>query len=40
MKHSRISEEKFKELMFATGNLTQDIGTNVIGVEAVEAGLD
>lgn len=38
-KHSHISEEKFKDLMFAKGNLTRDIGTNVIGVEAVDTGL-
>jgi ATP-dependent protease ClpP protease subunit len=38
-KHSHITEEKFKDLMFAKGNLTRDIGTNVIGVEAVDMGL-
>ncbi|SDQ59353.1 ATP-dependent Clp protease proteolytic subunit ClpP [Virgibacillus subterraneus] len=37
--HSNIKEEKFKELMFAKGNLTRDIGTNVIGDNAVEYGL-
>ncbi len=37
--HSNIKEEKFKELMFAKGNLTRDIGTNVIGDDAVEYGL-
>ncbi|MBM7837704.1 ATP-dependent protease ClpP protease subunit [Alkalihalobacillus xiaoxiensis] len=37
--HSGISEEKFKELMFSKGNLTRDIGTNVIGTDAVEYGL-
>lgn len=37
--HSDIKEEKFKELMFAKGNLTRDIGTNVIGDDAVEHGL-
>lgn len=37
--HSNIKEEKFKELMFAKGNLTRDIGTNVIGDNAVEHGL-
>ncbi|UJL47982.1 ClpP family protease [Virgibacillus sp. NKC19-16] len=37
--HSNIKEEKFKELMFAKGNLTRDIGTNVIGTDAVEYGL-
>lgn len=39
VKHSNIKEEKFKDLMFAKGNLTRDIGTNVIGKEAVEYGL-
>lgn len=38
-KHSKISEEKFKDLMFARGNLTRDIGTNVIGADAVKYGL-
>jgi len=34
--HSKINEETFKDLMFARGNLTRDIGTNLIGEEAVE----
>lgn len=38
-KHSQITEDDFKDLMFAKGNLTRDIGTNVIGVEAVNSGL-
>jgi ATP-dependent protease ClpP protease subunit len=38
-KHSNISEEKFRELMFTTGELTRDIGTTVIGSEAVKYGL-
>ncbi|MDN4523398.1 ClpP family protease [Fictibacillus fluitans] len=37
--HSDITEEKFKELMFSKGNLTRDIGTNVIGKDAVNDGL-
>ncbi|MFD2925578.1 ClpP family protease [Halobacillus naozhouensis] len=37
--HSDIEEEKFKELMFAKGNLTRDIGTNVVGQQAVDSGL-
>src|SRR5699024_8308775 len=37
--HYNIKEEKFKELMFAKGNLTRDIGTNVVGEDAVEYGL-
>ncbi|ANB60950.1 ClpP family protease [Anoxybacteroides amylolyticum] len=38
-KHSKITEEKFKELMFSKGNLTRDIGTNVVGTDAVQYGL-
>jgi len=38
-KHSKIKEEVFKDLMFAKGNLTRDIGTNVIGTDAVKYGL-
>ncbi|MBY0120636.1 ClpP family protease [Bacillus sp. S/N-304-OC-R1] len=38
-KNSNITEEYFKELMFAKGNLTRDIGTNVVGKDAVECGL-
>ncbi|WP_238358101.1 ClpP family protease [Cohnella zeiphila] len=37
--HSNISEALFKDLMFRTGELTRDIGTNVIGMEAVRHGL-
>jgi ATP-dependent protease ClpP protease subunit len=37
--HSRVTEEKFKELMFTTGELTRDIGTTVIGNDAVKYGL-
>jgi ATP-dependent protease ClpP protease subunit len=39
IKHSNITEETFKDLMFAKGNLTRDIGTNVIGEDAVKYGL-
>ncbi|WP_430785837.1 ClpP family protease [Virgibacillus flavescens] len=39
MDHSKIKEEKFKELMFARGNLTRDIGSNVVGADAVSYGL-
>ncbi|WP_019532595.1 ATP-dependent Clp protease proteolytic subunit [Paenibacillus ginsengihumi] len=39
MSHSRISEDKLKELMFKTGELTRDIGTTVIGPDAVRFGL-
>ncbi|WP_203362460.1 ClpP family protease [Bacillus sp. REN10] len=38
-KHSSIQEETFKDLMFAKGNLTRDIGTNVVGEDAVSCGL-
>jgi ATP-dependent protease ClpP protease subunit len=39
IKHSKVTEETFKDLMFAKGNLTRDIGTNVIGIDAVKHGL-
>lgn len=39
VKHSNIKEEKFKDLMFDKGNLTRDIGTNVVGTDAVAYGL-
>ncbi|WP_425387450.1 ClpP family protease [Desulfovirgula thermocuniculi] len=38
-RHSRISEESFRDLMFRTGELARDIGTVLIGREAVEKGL-
>ncbi|MED1474405.1 ATP-dependent Clp protease proteolytic subunit [Bacillus pseudomycoides] len=38
-KYSKVTEDRFKELMFAKGNLTRDIGTNVIGIDAVKYGL-
>ncbi|MCR8642131.1 ClpP family protease [Paenibacillus sp. N1-5-1-14] len=38
-KHSNISESTFKDLMFKTGELTRDIGTTVIGADAVKHGL-
>lgn len=37
--HSGVSEEKFRELMFRTGELARDIGTVLIGKDAVEVGL-
>lgn len=39
VEHSNIKEEKFKDLMFAKGNLTRDIGTNIVGEDAVKYGL-
>lgn len=38
-RHSKISEQQFRELMTRTGELTRDIGTNVIGADAVKYGL-
>lgn len=37
--HSNITEDRFKELMLSKGNLTRDIGTNVVGRDAVKYGL-
>ncbi|WLV25814.1 ATP-dependent Clp protease proteolytic subunit [Aciduricibacillus chroicocephali] len=39
VQHSGIKEDKFKDLMMAKGNLTRDIGTNVVGEDAVKSGL-
>jgi ATP-dependent protease ClpP protease subunit len=39
IQHSKISEQQLKELMFATGALAQDIGTILIGQDAVDIGL-
>ncbi|PZE22396.1 ClpP family protease [Paenibacillus xerothermodurans] len=39
VRHSQVSEEKLKELMFKTGELTRDVGTTVIGADAVKYGL-
>lgn len=39
LNHSRIAESKLKELMFKTGELARDVGTTVIGSEAVHLGL-
>ena len=37
--HSGITEKTWKELLFKTGELSRDIGTNVIGYDAVKYGL-
>lgn len=37
--HSNVMEQTFKDLMFKTGELTRDIGTTVIGTDAVRHGL-
>lgn len=39
VRHSKISAKMYKELMSSRGNLARDIGTNVIGEEAVSFGL-
>lgn len=39
IRHSRIEEKVLKELMFKTGELARDIGTTVIGADAVKYGL-
>lgn len=38
-KHAKISEEEFKELMLQTGELAMDIGTVLVGKQAVEVKL-
>ena len=37
--HSRMTEKKWKELLYKTGELSRDIGTNVVGHDAVTLGL-
>lgn len=37
--HSNITEKKWKELLFKTGELSRDIGTSVAGRDAVKYGL-
>lgn len=37
--HTRISPEKFRELMFRTGELVRDVGTVLVGSDAVNLGL-
>lgn len=39
VEHSNITAEKFRELMFRTGELARDIGTVLVGKDAVECGL-
>ncbi len=36
---SRVSEEAFREMMFRTGELARDIGTVLVGSDAVRSGL-
>lgn len=37
--HCRIKKERFEELMMETGVLTKDVGTILVGEEAVEEGI-
>ena len=37
--HSSITNEKLRDLMFKTGDLARDIGTVLVGEDAVECGL-
>lgn len=37
--HSRITPDKFRELMFRTGDLVRDIGTVLVGKDAVGYGI-
>lgn len=37
--HSAVTKDKFRDLMFRTGELARDIGTVLIGQDAVECGL-
>ncbi len=39
VKQSKIREERFRELMFNTGGLARDIGTVLVGKDAVSEGL-
>lgn len=38
-RHSGVTESKYRELMFRTGELARDIGTVLVGRDAVECGL-
>jgi len=39
VQHSNITDRRFRELMFKTGELARDIGTVLVGKDAVECGL-
>lgn len=39
VEHSKVTEQKFRELMFRTGDLARDIGTVLVGKDAVDCGL-
>ncbi|NLV16912.1 MAG: translocation-enhancing protein TepA [Syntrophomonadaceae bacterium] len=37
--HSRVTDQQFRDLMFSTGELARDIGTVLVGKDAVDIGL-
>ena len=39
IQHSNISDDHFRKLMFQTGNLVKDVGTVLIGEDAVKNGI-
>ncbi len=39
VRHSNISRDRFRDLMFRTGDLARDIGTVLMGKDAVDCGL-
>ena len=39
IEHSKMTEEGFREMMFRTGELMRDIGTVLVGEDAVKSGL-
>ncbi len=39
VRNSKVEEKKFRELMLKVGELSRDVGTNVVGTKAVEYGL-
>lgn len=39
VRHSRVKEEVLREMMFRTGELVRDVGTVLVGAEAVNVGL-
>lgn len=39
VQHSKVSEEVLRDMMFRTGELVRDVGTVLVGPEAVEVGL-
>ncbi|MGE5675665.1 MAG: ClpP family protease [Mycobacterium leprae] len=39
VENSKVTDKKFRELMFRTGELARDVGTVVVGADAVKMGL-